>query len=61
MNYLYLNSLCLLTFILGIIIGCKITLPIVLSCIKSVNKNMYDKGCQDTLERFSSGNNKKTN
>lgn len=51
---------CILIFILGLILGCHITLPIVLQCIKQINKNMYDKGCQDTLERFRNGNNKKT-
>jgi len=52
----------LICFILGVILGCHITLPIVLSCIKTVNKNMYDKGVSETLERLRThGNDKKIN
>lgn len=52
------------SFILGVILGCNIALPIVLQVVKGVNKSSYDNGVQDTLERFKeskNGNNKKTN
>lgn len=48
------------SFILGIILGCHITLPIVLQVIKGVNKSEYDRGVEETLKRFN-GHNKKIN
>ena len=41
-----------ISFILGLILGCHMTMPIVMQVIKGVDKNSYDRGIEDTLKRF---------
>lgn len=45
-------------FLIGFCLGCHLTMPIVMQIIKGVDKNSYDKGISDTLERFKNANKK---
>lgn len=49
-----------ISFVLGVMLGCHITLPLVIRLDKFINKKSYDMGVQDQLTR-SNGRNKKTN
>lgn len=47
-----------ISFIAGVILGCHLTMPIVMQIIKGVDKHSYDKGVLETLERFKNAHKK---